>query len=93
MAPASKFNYDTPEMANIIRNTVLRIRDHEYLDSRLTDYVRCEPHERTAFERREFEQVWEYREPAWNWTGKQPLQKENADYHLVHEVCVVELSE
>lgn len=88
MAPSTtKFDYNSPEMATMIQNTVLRIRDHEYLDSRLADYVRSEPHERTAFERQAFREVWEHREPTWDWERKQPLQKENPDYHLVQEVC------
>lgn len=87
MPPAKpRFDYNTPEMAHMIEASVLRIRDHEYLDSRLTDYVRCEPHERTRFEQVVFREVWEHREPLWDWKNKQPSPKENADYHLVHEV-------
>ena len=82
----ARFDYDTPEVARMVESAVLRVRDHAFLDSRLTAYVQCETHARTAFEQDAFRDIWMHREPAWNWEGKQPLPKENPDYHLVHEV-------
>lgn len=87
MAPVRpKFDYNTPELAAMLETSVLRVRDHEHLDSSLADYVRCEPHERTVFEERGFREIWEHRVGKWNWEGKQPGAKENAEYHLLHQV-------
>lgn len=84
---AESFGYDSPELVDMIGARVLRIWDHEHLDSVLPDYVRCEPYERSAFEQSEFRVIWEHREGSWDWDAKQPSAKERPEYHLVRQVC------
>lgn len=83
----TRFVYDSPEMEHMLEARVLRVWDHEHLDSCLNDYVRGEPYERTAFEQRHFRIIWEHRTGPWNWENKQPTAKQNPDYHLVHQAC------
>ena len=80
------FKYDCDEVLEMIGTRVLRVWDHEHLDSVLPDYVRCEAYQRSAFEQHEFRAIWTHREPTWDWDGKQPSPKDNPQYHLVHEV-------
>ncbi|VDC02222.1 unnamed protein product [Peniophora sp. CBMAI 1063] len=69
----------------MIGSRVLRIWDHEHLDSVLADYVRCEPHGRSVFEQNQFRIIWSHRAGPWDWDNKQPTAKEDPQYHLVQQ--------